>query len=92
MAINKVEIVCRPCPKCEGLENRIRDIIKAIGIANKIAIVFTFVHTKELTGLADLGVNPGMTPVILINGQVELAGRVDLQALKKRFEAIHKIG
>ncbi len=92
MAINKVEIVCKPCPKCDGLENKIRDIIKSIGIANKITIVFTFVHTKELTGLADLGVNPGMTPVILINDQVELAGRVDMQALRKRFEAIHKIG
>ncbi|MDD5019602.1 MAG: thioredoxin family protein [Candidatus Omnitrophica bacterium] len=92
MALKKIEIVCRPCPKCDGLENKIRDIVKAIGIANKAAIVFTFVHTKDLAGLADLGVNPGMTPVLLINGQVELAGRIDIGALKKRLEAIHKIG
>jgi hypothetical protein len=92
MAIRTIEVVCKPCPKCHGIEAQIKNLVNSIGKTKGINIVYSFTHTTDLKGMADLGMNPGVTPVIRINGQVELAGKIDLDVMRKRLEAIHMMG
>ncbi len=90
MPIKKIEMICLPCKKCEGIEARIRDLIKAIEMANRIKIPFEFVHTKSLKDIGNYSLNAAQTPALLINGVVEFAGRIDVLLLRRRLEAIHK--
>jgi len=88
MPIQSVEIICIPCSKCANLEQKIRDIVKTIAITNKAKIVFEVKTTIKLTNLSNYSLNSSQTPAILINGNVEIAGRVDLILLKRRLTAI----
>ncbi len=90
MPISSVEIICPPCPKCDQLGKKIADIVKGIETANKTKITYEFKHTANIQGLSRYGLNPSQTPAILINGKVEVGGRVDLAVLKRRLEAINK--
>ena len=90
MTIQSVEVICIPCPKCEGLEQKIRSMIDNVGIINKIKIVFEFKHTAKLEVISQYALSPAQTPVILINGQVEMAGKIDPILLRRRLEALQK--
>ena len=90
--IRTVEIICRPCMKCQGLEVQIKNIIKSIEMTNKIKIPYTFEQKTDLNELSKFSLNPSQTPAILINGQVEMTGQPNFLQFKKRLEAIHKMG
>ena len=90
MPIQSIEIICVPCPKCEGLERRIRSMIESIGMSNRTKIIFEFKHTTKLTDISKYSLNPAQTPAILINGEVEMAGRVDPIVLRRKLEAIQR--
>ena len=92
MAIKTIEVICLPCQKCAGLEMKIREMIKSIEMVNKVKIPFEFKHTTTLLTIAQYSLNPSQTPIVIINGIVEFAGRLDLVLLRRRLEAIHKAG
>lgn len=91
MSIKSIEIICLPCKKCEGLEVKIREMVKNIEMINKIKIPFEFKHTTNLLTISQYSLNPSQTPVIIINGIVEFAGKFDPILTKLRLEALHKI-
>ena len=88
MPIETIEMICLPCKKCEGLEHRIREMIKSIAMIKRIQIPFQFKHTTNLSGIDRYSLNPSQTPALLINGKVEFAGRIDLILLRRRLEAV----
>lgn len=90
MPIKTVEVICLPCPKCEGLEKKVCEMVNVIGMRNHINIPFEFTHTKSLRDITRYSLNPAQTPVILINGNVEFAGRVDVNLLRGRLETVQK--
>lgn len=92
MPIRTIEVVCIPCQKCKMLEQMLKQMVENIGRLYKITIPFEFKHTKTLENLMKLNVNASQTPAILINGSVEFAGKFEMEALRKKLEAIHKTG
>lgn len=92
MTIKSVEVICKSCAKCRDLEPAIREMIKSMALQNKIVITFDFKHNQDLRALEKFSLGPAQTPALLINGQVEFAGRVDRINLKRRLEIIHKMG
>lgn len=89
MAIKTVEIICIPCPKCKHLKQVVSDIIKDIGLRNKIKIVYDFQFIANTKNISQYGLGPSQAPVLIINGNVEGAGRIDNIALKNKLNGIH---
>jgi hypothetical protein len=90
VSIKSIEMICVPCPKCDDLENKIRYLVKNIETIHKTKIIYEFKITRDLRGISQLSLNPSQTPVLIINGTVEFAGRIDLILLRQRLEALHR--
>ncbi|MFA6216652.1 MAG: thioredoxin family protein [Candidatus Omnitrophota bacterium] len=88
MAIKTIEVICRPCPKCEFIEKKIREVIKSLEIQYKTKIFFEFKHTENLKAMQRYSLSPAQVPVVLINGNVELAGRIEAASIKTKMESI----
>ena len=89
MAIKSIEIICRPCPKCEQLQIKIHEAIKGIELQYKIKIIYEFKHNPHLADLSKYALNPSQTPAVIINGNVEVAGRIEPGILKMKLHSIH---
>lgn len=87
MSINSIEVICLPCPKCQNLELKIRDMIKNIEAMLKRKIVYELKLTRTLKDITNYSLNPSQTPAVLINGEVEFAGKVDFILLRRKLEA-----
>ncbi len=90
MAITSIEIICLPCPKFAGLDAKIWGMIKSMEMINKVKISFEFKHTTKLLTISQYSLNPSQTPIIIINGIVEFAGKFDGILMRRRLEEIHK--
>jgi len=90
MPIKSMELICAPCPKCMEVEQKLRDIVKSLEAIYRIKIPFEFIHTKNLLNISKYSLNASQTPVLLINGNVEFAGKLDWILIRKRLEAFHK--
>lgn len=90
MPIRSIEIMCIPCAKCELVKRLITDAIKLIELQNKVKIVCAIKHTPNLIQAAQYSVNASQAPIVIINGNVALAGQVTYDVVKKKLEAIHK--
>lgn len=90
MPIKSIEIICRPCHKCEQLKNKIPELIKAIEIQNKTKIFYEFKHTPDLREISRYSLNPSQTPPVIINGNVELAGTIDTSVVKMKLESLNR--
>lgn len=90
MAIRSVEIICLPCAKCDQLKTMIINTIKNIEIQGKAKIVYDFKITPNLRDVSKYGLNPSQTPILVVNGTVESAGKIDLIALKNKLSMLHR--
>ncbi|MBN2448111.1 MAG: TM0996/MTH895 family glutaredoxin-like protein [Phycisphaerae bacterium] len=76
----KLEVLGTGCAKCNALEDAVR---KA---ADELGIDYTLDHVKDLGKIASYGVM--MTPALVIDGQVKIAGKLPSAAeLKKLLQA-----
>lgn len=90
MPIRTIEMICIPCDKCTELEKKVRLLVKNMESDFRIKIPFEFKHTTNLRDITKYSLNPSQTPILLINGNVELAGRADFITLKKKMEIAQK--
>lgn len=92
MAIRSVEIICLPCAKCEQLRNMIVSTIKNIELQSqgKIKIMYDLRITHSLQSVTNYGLSPAQTPILLINGVVEAAGRIDHGIVRNKLIQYHK--
>jgi len=72
----KVEILGVGCAKCHKLEETVRDLVKKHGIDAEV------VKVEDIKVFSQYGVF--MTPALVVNGQVKVAGKVpkDSEILK----------
>lgn len=90
MPINKIEIICKPCRKCDLLKERIDTILKAMEFKYHVKFRFELVHTTNLSAMSKYSLNPTQVPVVVINGHVEFAGFVkDPHLIRMKLEAIN---
>lgn len=90
MPIRSIEIICLPCPKCDQAKEKITQTIKGIEIQNKVKIAYEFKHTPNLYEISKYALSPSQAPVVVINGNVEFAGKIDAAALKNKLESINR--
>ncbi len=89
MPIRSVEIICLPCNKCSQLKTVVTNIIKSLEERSKNKIVYDLRVTASLTNIANYGLSPAQTPVLLINGVVECAGNAEQGIVKAKLTAAH---
>ena len=90
MPIKTIEIICTPCAKCAPIKPKIDEIIRGLEMVNKVKIVYEFKQTPNLREISKYALNPSQAPVVVINGNVEMAGPVNMLILKNKLEAINK--
>lgn len=91
MSIKTIEVVCQPCHKCEFIEKKILEALRSLEYEYKIKIPVEIKHStniKEIVGKFSLYAS--QTPVVLINGSVEFAGRIEAAAIRFKLDQIHK--
>jgi hypothetical protein len=74
--IKSVEIICKPCDKCEALEQKIRNAIKVIEIKNRIKIKYDLKRNKDMFAAEKYGYGTKDLPLTLINDHVVFDGHV----------------
>ena len=82
----KIEILAKPTDSTAHVERLIRTAATALRVQVEVS------KTSNFTAYSHLAINPTLTPIIIINGSVEFAGRApELEILKKRIaELIHR--
>ncbi len=89
--IKTIEIICKPCHKCELLEERIKYIIRCMEMQQSIKIKYEFKHNTNIRDVAKYSFNMTQMPILLINGNVEFAGNVKEEHLIRiKLEEIMK--
>jgi len=77
MAIQKIEVLCQICPKCDRVIMALNHALKLLDVQVPIMrITDTGEITKSSVGVAK-------TPIIRINGKVEFAGQIPEVGLLK---------
>ena len=90
MPIRTIEVICIPCEKCEPLRTVIFEMIKNIERESNTKILYEFKITPHLRDIGKYSINAAQTPAVVINGNVELAGRFDLGLLETKLKVIHR--
>lgn len=90
MPIRSVEIVCLPCNKCNQLKVLVTNLIKSLEEKGRNKIIYDLRVTSSLQNIANYGLSPAQTPVLLINGVVECAGSVDQSIIKAKLTSAHR--
>ncbi len=90
MAIKSIEVICLPCPRCEFIIRKLNEAIRSLEYSYKIKIKYEFKHTKNIRNIEKYSVNASQTPVVLINGSVEFAGRIEAATIIPKLDSIHK--
>lgn len=68
----KLEVLGTGCAKCNALEASVRQV------ADKLGVEYVLEHVRDLNRIASYGVM--MTPALVVDGQVKLAGKVPGEA------------
>lgn len=56
----------------------------------KIKIKYELKHTTDLTCISQFALTPAQTPIVLVNGYVEFAGRIETRFLKPKLTSLQK--
>lgn len=90
MPIKTIEIICLPCSKCDQVKKMITEIIQEIEEQYKIRLTYEFKYTPNLQEANKYSVNIAKTPIVVINGRVELAGQITLETVRTTLMNLHK--
>jgi len=66
--MKQIEVLGMGCPKCNQLEDRVRQAVKELGIEAEV------VKVKDIKVITDYGVI--ITPALVVDGVVKAAGKV----------------
>jgi len=90
--IQTIEIICKPCRKCELLLERIETIIRCIETRESIRIKYKLkLNGNILHAATKYGYAINKLPLVIINGSVEFVGHVKQEHLiRMKLEEINK--
>ncbi len=74
--LGEIEIICRPCTKCDAAEKIIRKAIRQLEVLNKIPYFYRIKRTYNLREAVKYSTNIANTPFIIIGGTLALAGKI----------------
>lgn len=90
MPIRTIEIICRPCPKCEYIAEQIKFSMRVLEHENQIKIPYELKFNTDLKGLSKFALTSAQTPVVLVNGNVEFAGKIETRFIKPKLTSLQK--
>lgn len=91
--IKRIEIICKPCHKCEVLQERISRLIATIQEREHIKIKCDVKYNTNIVDANLYGYNVTQLPILLINGSVEFVGHVkEVHLIRMKFEEIMREG
>jgi hypothetical protein len=90
MPILSIEIICRKCSKCEYIEAKLRESIRHLEYKYKIKIPCQIKLNENIREMEKYALNASQRPVVLINGNVEFAGRIHVRFMKAKMDSILK--
>ena len=76
-----IEIICKPCPKCLLLKEKIRNILNCLQQKYNVKIPYELKHNPDIRAAEMLGYAASQLPVVLIDGYVEFVGNVKEESL-----------
>ncbi len=81
----KIDILVKSYENCEKLESKINLAARLLNLE------VTVNKTSNFTAFSALAINPSQTPVVIINGHVEFAGRTpELDVISRRLAEIQR--
>ncbi len=81
-----IKIICRPCRKCDRVEEVIAKAIHELQIKFKVKYHYQLVRSSDLSEAKRYSANISQTPFIIVDNQLVLAGRInDVAAAKSIF-------
>ena len=79
----KIEILGTGCPKCKKLNELVREAINEIGVSAEI------IKITDINKIIDYGVM--LTPALVIDGDVKVAGKIpEKEGIKRWIEEVKK--
>lgn len=90
MPIKSIEIICRPCAKCDQMKVKILEAIKNIELQSKRKIIYEFKHTPDFREIGKYSISPSQAPAVIVNGNLEFAGSAEMGVIKMKLESIDK--
>jgi len=89
--IKTIEIICKPCHKCELLKERIHNIIQYMELQKRIKIRYEFNHNTNVLDASKYGYAINQLPLVIINGNIEFVGHVKEEYLIRiKLEEINR--
>ena len=83
----RIDILSKPNENCDYVER----IVKIAAKTTNTEVQIT--RTSNFAAYSHCAINPSQTPIVIINGSVEFAGKVlELEAVKKRLAEINRLG
>jgi len=80
----KIDVLCPDCVKCQ---NAIRSITRALKLLGRQAKLN---HVTNFREFKNFSVNVSQTPIIVINGQTEFAGKVpSVEIIQRKLAEYH---
>jgi small redox-active disulfide protein 2 len=64
----KIEILGSGCPKCKATEERVKKVVKKLGIKAEVR------HVYDMNKIIEYGIM--MTPAVAIDGQIMIEGKI----------------
>ena len=91
MIIN-VEVICKPCPKCWPLEEKINTIVSCMAMKEHVGMQCVFKHNRNILEAEKYGCKVVDLPIVLVNGKVAFVGRVKGEHIirAKILEILHE--
>ena len=68
---------------------QIKNTIKTMEFQKKIKITYEMKHTSTLKDISKYSLNASQAPALIINGNLELAGRIEPPVIRAKLESIH---
>jgi len=90
MAVFNIEIICRRCSKCEFIELKLCEAIRQLEYKYQTKIDYELKLNEDLREMNKFALNASQRPVVLVNGNVEFAGRIQTRFIKTKLDSIIK--
>ncbi|OGX19032.1 MAG: hypothetical protein A3K83_00555 [Omnitrophica WOR_2 bacterium RBG_13_44_8b] len=90
MAVFNIEIICRKCSKCEFIELKLREAIRQLEYKYQTKIDYELKINEDLREMNKFALSASQRPVVVVNGNVEFAGRIMTRFLKSKLDSILK--
>jgi hypothetical protein len=72
------------------MKTKVLEAVKNLELQNKKKIIYEFKHTPDLREIGKYSLSPSQVPAVIINGNLEFAGNVEMGIIKMKLQTVDK--